>query len=302
MAVKRIFKFALRIAVVVGIIAGVYFGISAINRNKNAYTRIVEAARETKIETKINSSYDDLVSIAQNNSLQKTMAVVCNKMTDALVQYYTHYVNLTCFENTSNSGDRDEIVTKIHALSKAIDETALRLENTMKITGNQTEKNKRFIKTLEAYFEQTKILIEVDELLKDYVYTVNYGVESTGYVYEAQLEMVKDYAKTVFEIAIYGKQEATSLSGKEALLTDVSTETGFRKVIQKFFDRSTLNTNSDKEVFFAQDYMTIDKQTLKCMYELTTSDEKQVYINAIEDETVKLNLTKVYNYMEQANY
>ena len=201
MAGKRIFKFLLRIAVVIAILLGIYFGISAINSNKNANVKIIEASQSAKITTKIGVAYNELVEIAENNSPQKFMVMRCNDITTALMEYYNHYLNLTCFENTSNSGNRDTIISKINTLSKWIDETDQRLDNTKKITGNNTEKNKRFIKTLESYFEQTKVLIELDELLKNYVYTVNYGVVSTGIPFEAQLEMIKDYSKVVFNEA-----------------------------------------------------------------------------------------------------
>ena len=133
MAAKRIFKFVLRIAVVVGIIAGIYFGISAINNNKNANLKILEASQTANITTKINQSYDDLVEIAENNSLQKYMVMRCNDITTAMMQYYNHYLNLTCFENSGVNGDKSSIINKIFALSNAIDETANRLENTKKI-------------------------------------------------------------------------------------------------------------------------------------------------------------------------
>ena len=301
MATKRIFKFVLRIAVVVGIIAGIYFGISAINNNKNANLKILEASQTANITTKINQSYGDLVEIAENNSSQKYMVMRCNDITTAMMQYYNHYLNLTCFENSGANGDKSAILLKITALSNAIDETAVRLANTKKITNNEVERKSRFVKTLQSYFEQTKILFEVNELLKDYVYKVNYGVTSTGILFEAQLEMVKDYSKAVFNNVIYGKETATTTN---VMLTDDADETGLIKVLRKFLNRSGVAQNNKTDVYFAQDYMTIDKQSLTLFYERTSSTEKRNYYNSKigENATLGNNLKKVYNYISLTSF
>ena len=308
MTAKRIFGFVLRIAVIVGIILGLYFGISAIVDSKRT-TQISEVSANAGIQQKsatLNAGIENEIDTNSNMTLsRKSLARRCVEINKFLVEYFDYYVRLSSFENASNVSKKEDIIEKINKLKKQIDESQTRLNNLKNCTISE-ERERRFVITLEVFFEETKNLFEIDSLLKDYVYTVNYKTDNTGIVYEAQLEMVKDYCKAVFDEAIYGKHNSSELNN---ILTNISEKTSFSVVLQKFNTRSQINSNSDVEVYFSQDYMKADKDALKTMFLYETDNQKQEYITSItsavnseENRTLQRYLLEVYRYMELTSY
>ena len=205
------------------------------------------------------------------------------------------------FENGSANADKEQINNLMKSLSQQMEST-LECARLTKVEGLQDdERQRRLANYATDYFRQTKIFLELNEKLKDYVYKVNYNSKSTGIVYEAQLEMMRDYCKVAFEKDIYDKFN-DSTSTPNILLSN--SESSFAKVVEKFNARYTDNKNSDKEVKFAEVYMEIDKQTLKAFYEAIeegAQTEKTDYINSLTDEGLKLQLTSVFDYMTQSH-
>ena len=308
MTAKRIFSFVLRIVVVVGIVLGLYFGISAIVESKRT-TQISEVSALAKIDQKSNTLNTEIEAELDGNhdlaASRETVARRCVFINKFLIEYFDYYVRLASFENSPNGEQKANIIEKINQLSKQINESQTRLNN-LKNCSIAEERERRFVRTMEVFFEETKNLFEIDELLKDYVYKVNYKTDCTGIVYEAQLEMLKDYCKAMFDEYIYGKHENV---GETDPLTTSLYNTSFTSVLNKFNGRGPLDTNSDVEVYFAQDYMKINKDALKTMFLFRTDTQKEEYItsitsavNSAENQTLQRYLLETYRYMELATY
>ncbi len=152
---------------------------------------------------------------------------------------------------------------------------------------------------MAEFAEQIKCMFELDELLKNYVYEVNYGMTSTGIVREAQLEMMKDYSKAIFYDSIYG-DELDNDSAKSNLTSNE--ETSFTKAYTKFKNKQELNINGDKETNFAWFYMKIDKQKLNSFYILNRAEKENYKNNILDDVTEKTYFSALYNYLLEANY
>ena len=303
MASKNILKFILKMAVAGLILAAVIYGIMKVTSPKTSQNDILNKSNNLDITEKYTQSYgDEFVAYAQlSNAANKLRIVNANKINNFLLEHYDYYLTLTLFKNKSTDADKEQIFNLMKSLSSQIDSTIEMAELT-KVNGlNNDERLRRLANYANEYFKQTKIFLELNEKLKDYVYKVNYGTYSTGIVYEVQLEMVRDYCKVAFESDIFGKY------GKENSVDIIcsNSESSFSKVIDKFNARQTDNKNGDKEVKFTERYMDISKQTLKEFYEKTEEGartEKQNYINSITDITVKNNLTFLLDYMTQNQY
>lgn len=279
MAIKRIIKFLLQMAVAAGLVVGAYFGIKAIIDAKNGNNYIAQASQSQQVEAKVTYARDARVNISgTDKSLYEiTTSYVLrykitglNRMNQVLLDYYNHYISLTGFENASNGGKRNQILSKIDELIKQADKTKYYLDLIKTANSNELREN-RVKFTTEEYVKQTEILIQLDELLKDYVFEVNYKTDNSGIVFEAQLEMIKDYSKAVFY-----KEVKNHLNEASSLLVNTNSS-DWAKVVDKFIYRQKVNINSDTEAHFAWQYMKIDKEKLNEFYVLNHADKANYY-------------------------
>ena len=302
MAIKRIIKFILRLAVAAGIVVGAYFGMTAIFGGNNKVNIIANVARESKISIKAKSSTktQDASQNLKNNTNDYVLKIKISAMddiNDVLVEYFNYYINLSSFENHPNEIKRSEVADKIREVVQKIDNTSECM--TLVFSANSSIKEQRVLLTAKHYAEQIKSMLELDELLKDYVYQVNYGMSSTGIVKEAQLEMMKDYSKAIFYDSIYG-EELEKNSAKSNLT--LNEETSFTKTYTKFKNKQSLNINGDKETTFAWFYMNISKNKLNEFYVLNKTGKETYKNNSFENETDKMYLDSLYNYLLEANF
>lgn len=307
MAVKRIVKFVLRLLVVVLLLVGVYFGIKYINDKNNSATDIIVASANKKITQNVAESYDGLLGKVQTNTPQYVRVKNCNDINDFLIEYYNYYASLSCFENGSKDNSaRKSVMSTIDKLSSQIETTKYNL-NLAKADGLlPLELQRRVESTANAYFEQTKTFLKLADQLKDYVYKVNYNTQNSGIVYEAQLQMVKDYAQTVFDLAIYGHYADDSSQQSYNLLVNAE-QSNFSKVMQKFNARASKNTNGNIEVSFADYYMDISSSVLTEFYSKATNSDKANYISSLAGEsaeaiTVHRYLLATYDYIMQTAF
>ena len=296
MAVKRIIKFILRLAVAAGIVVGAYFGITAIFGGNHKVNMIANVARETKISTEVKSSANGLFSYATANHLRVKISVM-DDINDVLVEYFDYYINLSSFENYPNETKRSEISNKIKDVVSKAKSTSDYLS--LVESANESIKEQRILITAKQYAEQIKSMFELDELLKDYVYQVNYGMENTGIVREAQLEMMKDYSKAIFYDSVYG--EELEKNSSKSNLTNGET-TSFTSTYNKFTEKQTLNVNGDKETNFAWFYMNIDKTRLKQFYVLDKAGKENYKTNSVSGEQEMKYFNSLYNYLSQNNF
>ena len=297
MAVKRIVKFILKLAVAGGILVGAYFGITALFGKNNKVNLIADTARETGVSQKLTSSTSELLSkVSDSNYALKVRISAMDDINSVLVEYFDYYTNISQFENKHNDSKKAEIVKSINDVNKIVDQTIeyMRLVNS---ATNDEIKNQRVVITAKHYTEQIKAMIELDELLKSYVYEVNYDLVSTGIVKEAQLEMMKDYSKAVFYDSIYQKIETTD---SISILTS-NQETSFTRTYTKFKNKQALNVNGDRETHFAWFYMYMDKAELNEFYKLD-KDQKQTYKNTRDTETKRMYFDSLYNYLMENSF
>ena len=296
MATKRILKFVLKMAIAGLILAGIVFGIVKVTSPKKEKFEIINTSNNCAITTQYSDSYDGMLQYAPSATLKYTRIVYTNKINDVLLESYKYYISLSMFENYPNNSLKAEIKNQIKKLSNQISKT-IEMAKLVKAEGLQNDEVQRRLTNYVAdYFEQTKIFIELNDMLKDYVYEVNYGRVTTGNVYETQLEMIRDFSKTVFNKEIYEKYES---QGNDTILLDTS-NTSFGKVIQKFNERQANNTNGDKEVKFAERYMDLGDEVLYEFYSHTI--DKQEYANNVQDSVTKSNLNYLFDYIAQANF
>lgn len=296
MATKRILKFALKMAIAGLILAGIIFVIVRATTPKKEKYEIVNASNSYEITTKYSQTYDNMLQYAPSATLKYVRIMYTNRINAVLLENYNYYINLTLFENYSNSSLKAQIKTQLKKLAGQIDKT-LEMARLTKVEGLQNdERQRRLTNYVADYFEQTKTFIELNDMLKDYVYKVSYGSVTTGNVYETQLEMIRNYAKVAFNHDIYGKYESV---GNDTILSDTSS-TSFQKVLQKYNDRQTQNTNGDKEVKFTETYMNLSDDVLYEFYSQTTN--KQEYVNSMEKGTTKNNLIYLFDYISQENF
>ena len=296
MATKNIVKFLLRLVVAAAIIVGAVFLVSALTSKRDSEV-ILKASIKNEISVKYKSAYEGLLAKTETNTVKYIMISSCNKINDVLVEYYDYYLNMTSFEHKQNDSKRDQIVKKIEKLSTKIDDTSqsVKLLNTSGL--GQNEYNLRWINATNNLVDQTKLMFEIDDLLQEYVYETNYQLTSTGIVNEAQLEMMKDYAKVAFDRNI-----ANNVTEQESpTILVANEETSFAKVINKFFNRQKKNTNGSVETNFASEYMNIDLSLLTPFYAFNES-EKQAYIASIEDVTERNLVDRVFQYMAQSSF
>ena len=296
MALKRIIKFVLRLVVAAGIVVGAYFGITALFGGKNKANTIVNVARETKISTEAKASANNLYNQSSDYNL-KIKITVMNDINNVLIEYFDYYVNISCYENHPNEAKRSEVENKIKEAREKI--KATREYMALVDSANESIKQQRVLLTAKQYAEQIKFMFELDELLKNYVYEVNYGLTSTGIVIEAQLEMMKDYSKAIFYDAVYG-EELEKNSTKSSLTTNE--ESSFTKTYTKFMNKQKLNINGDRETTFTWFYMKMDKNKLNSFYVINRTEKEYYKNNMIDDVTEKMYFSALYNYLLEANF
>lgn len=264
MTSKRIFKFALRILVVVLIVVGAFYLIKSITDKKNSNNLIANCALQNNLQQKTEQSTDGLLEKVGDNRVAYAIINNCKTINGVLVEYYNYYVNLTGFENAPDDSMQQQILKDISNLSKKIDNT-IELLNQAKnpqVASKTEEVAKRVRNTTLSYIKQTEMFFNLDNLLKQYVYKINYQTDCTGSVYEAQLEMAKDYCFVAFTNGIKGHYDD---SGIELILTS-GEDSSFSSVIKKFNNRQKNNVNGDKELKFATNYYHIDATELTKFY------------------------------------
>ena len=281
-------------AVAAAIVVGAVFLIVHFTSPSTDATAIIDAAYETKFVEKYEKSYAGLSSFSTSQSKKKVINLA-NKMNAFLIEYYEHYLTQSGFELQASGSKRSVILNKMDELLLQVDKTKEFLDLTKAGSVPQIEINKRFEKTAGFYLEQTKMLFELDGLMKDYVLEVNYQSGRLGSTYEMQLQMVMDYAKAIFDKEIYGHFD-------DSLGENVSSTRAdrFEAVLDKFNNRQKANSNSNVEVAFFLRYPVIDKQHLTEFY--CNTNDKQNYVYSIENETTHDALVFLLNYINQSSF
>ena len=297
MALKRIVKFVLQMAVAAAVLVGGYFLIKSWTTKNTDSERIAAATISEKFTAKVNESRDGIWENS-TGSLKARMNAL-DKINDVLLRYYDYYVKLSLFENKESASTRNQVLNKFDEMMEEVANTReyVRLFE----TSNDEVLPQRVRLAAGAYVDQTKTFFELVELLKNHVYTSNYGLESTCVVYEAQLEMVKDYCKTAFYQGIYGKLDNVNVSD---ILT-IDEPTSFSNTIEKFNEKyssdNTKNVNSTVEILFTKFYMMLDKTELANYYSYS-SEDKVSYVESIEDQAQKLGFNYLQQYLLQEGF
>lgn len=301
MAIGRIVKFVLRLAVAAAVVVGGYFLIRHFTTKGANATEIIDKNQSQEIAVKYEESYEGLAGEAPANSPQKTRILTTDKINAFLLEYYDHYLTLTAFQSKESEELKNEILKKTESLADKIANTKkqlAKLKEAPNLPGYEDERAERLKVTANFYFEQTKEFFALDELLKDFVIATNYGSKNLFTIYEIQLEVVKDYAKYVFDNAIYGKFDEDSAG---SLILDTSA-TSFTKVLEKFNNRQVVSRNSDKEAKLILRYPVIQKSELLTYFSYVTVIEKAEYINSLENQTTRQAFEFLNDYLAQENY
>src|SRR5574344_460429 len=290
---KNVLKFVLRIVVTVAIIGGIVFGITWIVNPHTDPNKLCSVSAEKDINASMCSllngekSIYNIVDRTSNKNFISTTKVDSSKISDCdninivLIDYYHYYINLTCFENKTDSGAKKAIESKINELVGKIKTTQAKLA--IAYSANEDaglEVNERLKYVANAYDSQTQCFIQLDDMLKSYVQNVNYKTNTYNYVVEAQLEMMKEYSKAVFSESLKGKFYDGSVPN--ALLTDNS-QNSFTKVFTKFttiYDKKTVDVNSYVEIAL---FDAIRTAKVNYLQEYFKSTAKSTYANDINN-------------------
>ena len=298
MALKRIIKFVLQMAFVAAVLVGGYFLIKSWTQ-KNTDSELIAATTISRnFTSEVNASKDGIWENS-TGSLKSRMNAL-NKINSVLLRYYDYYVKLSLFENEKSASTRNQVLSKFNEMMEMVADTKEYVK--LFATSNSEVLPQRVRLAAGAYVEQTKTFFELVELLKNHVYTANYGLQSTGVVYEAQLEMMKDYCKTAFTQGIYGKLDNVNSSD---ILT-VDEETSFVRTLNKFNTKyssdNIKNVNSTVEIMFSKFYMSLEKDKLNTYYNYISKNDKSNYVSAIEDQTQRLGFGYLQQYLLQAGF
>ena len=294
MAAKRIVKFIIKMIVTAGIVVGAYFGISALVNKPNT-NNIINASTNVSLVTKLQESHTDVVS--DNVNLQPKIDVL-DKINIAMLDYYDYYISLTPFKKYNSDISEGAIINKIDELSKQVELTT-RYNTSINSSTNNALKQEKVLLTAKEYAKQTKLLFELNDLLKRYIYQGCYNLTSTGIVYEAQLEMIKDYSRAVFNFAI---EDKINYNIPENILKEGNiehTSASFIDVMYKFNDRQTLAVNGNVEVSFVQYYDKMDKTELNSFYLLNNTQKEEKVSHGIDDITKKMYFDSLLQYLKQ---
>ena len=295
MAAKRILKFFLKLIVAAGIVVGAYFGISAIINSKSEANKIANTSSSLNIVSKVQNSGQSIAGKLDYNTNVKLTKI--NDINSVLVDYYNHYVSLTGFENYPDNSLKSNIISKMNELDTKIATT----KNSLLLidsSNSDTIKAQRVIMSANHYISQTQTFFELNDMLREYVYKVNYNVKISGIAYEAQLEMMKDYCKAMFDEYIV--KTISKTNELPNLLIDESYQTNFSKVLKKYFNKQQFAVNGDIEVHLSWYYLNINKAKLSAFYVLNNF-EKDSYKNSL-DETEKKYFDNLYAYLNSANF
>lgn len=299
MAVKRIVKFVLKMVVAAAVVVGGYFLIKHFTSKSESATDIINKSQTQEIAVNYQNSYDGLINSATANTPQRTRIYQTNNINKLLLEYYNHYMTLTGFQSKNSDATKNEIIKQMENLLEQTKITKSHLD-TLKSTPDsanyEAEKNERLRVVANDYFEQTKMFFELNDTLKNYVIQTNYGSENLFTVYEMQLEIVKEYAKYVFEQEIYGKYNESSGG---ALITSTNS-TSFSSVLEKFNQRQVANRNSREETRLFLRYSVIEKADLYNYF--SHISDKAEYINSIENQTKKQAMEFLHNYLLQDKF
>lgn len=280
--------------VAAGIVAGAVFLIVYFTSPHSNATAIANASYETNFVEKYEKSYVNLSNYATSASKKKVINLT-NKINEFLLEYYSHYLTQSNFENKIVDAKRNVVINKTNELLEKVSKTTEFLGLTKASSVPQVEIDKRFEKTAGFYLEQTKLLFELDNLIKEYVDEANYQSNTVRSTYEVQLQMVKDYAKCIFDNEIYGHFYDTLGANISSTRAD-----SFEAVLEKFNSRQKVESNSTVEVRFYLTYPTIEASYLNDFY-LSTND-KQNYAYSIENETMRYAVVYLLNYINQSSF
>ena len=292
---KNIIKFILRMAVVAGIVVGIVFAINHFTGRKDALLVSNKSVDSNIVERYVESA-TDVESYIESNTAKRKRIDALNKINTVLIEYYNHYLTNSIFENSKDEGFAKSIVKEIEILETKIDDTKYYM-NLAKSNGiSQTERDLRVNNVINFYLAQTEQLFKINDMLKNYVYKVNYKFTSPKSVYEVQLEMIKDYSKYVFDNEINGKINADNLGDT----LSSPQQNGFLKVYDKFMNRQKFSVNGDKETKLFDRYSSITNEYLTEFYNHVF--DQQGYIESVEDMSMKNNLDALYNYIMQSSF
>lgn len=292
---KNIIKFILRMAVVAGIVVGIVFAINHFTGRKDSLL-ISNKSVDSNIVERYVESATDVESYIESNTAKRKRIDALNKINTVLIEYYNHYLTNSIFENSKDEGFAKSIVKEIEILETKIDNTKYYMSLVKSNGISQTERDLRVNNVINFYLAQTEQLFKIDDMLKNYVYKVNYQTASPKSVYEVQLEMIKDYSKYVFDNEINGKINADNLGN--ALSSPQ--QNGFLKVYDKFMNRQKFSVNGDKETKLFDRYSSITNEYLTEFYNHVF--DQQGYIASVENESMKYNLDALYNYIMQSSF
>jgi hypothetical protein len=290
---KRTIKFILKLAVATIILLVVVFGICKLTEQNTNNLQIVEMSQKSEISQNLTNSYYGIYGISTNNENYYRESDLANsdvilglvKVSNVLETYYDYYITLTVFENNPNAELKNSLISKIQELQQNIKETS-RLYTNVKsqiATDNYEQINIRITRMFDAFCTQTTTLFEVCDLLKDYVYEVNYGTENCSHTYEAVLEIMKDYSKVAFDSDINKNIQGSSLS-----ILNESEANSFSSVYTKFIAMTGVDSNSNEEAFITRNYMSM-KAEYKTKYYQSKSANKDKYIESVENFTEAAN-------------
>ena len=256
---KVIIKFILKIAIAAAIVVGIIFGISYLIQPKFDAAKITRAESDYNIVEKLEKSYSgftkdevnvfSLETIMPDNPAEyfantKTDTLPASKkVSDVFSVYYQYYLSLTgCIKNADNNY-QGSILYQMEKLNNQLNKTIDYLEFVnayarTKMFNSLTYANDavffaRVDKYIESYQKQTSILLNLVEDMRRFVCKTNYQSKTSQFRYagEVKLEVLKDYAKTLFLDELNGKLKTERYLGK--ILSDES-QTSFQKTYEKF--------------------------------------------------------------------
>lgn len=275
---KNIFKFILKLAIAAVVVVAVVFGINAITTPNQSATDITNLVAQNKtVQNWQNASLNIYSITTQNNShysgtnkASETVIKNIEKVDEILIEYFDYYINLTCFENKTDSSLKSKLTKQINELNAKIADTQKYLNNVNSASSTAYQEiNTRIVKMFEAHCKQIQSMFDVCNTLQQYVYKVNYNQTSCHNKTEAVLEMMKDYSKVIFEKCINNNIYGTN----DLSLLNESAETSFSSAYTKFVQMSNSNNNSDIETSFEISYFQINSQFLNQYFGLNSTNK-----------------------------
>lgn len=272
---KNIIKFVLRLAVAAAIVVGIIFGVSYLIQPKFDAAKITKAESEYNIVEKLEKSY---IGFEKNSVMNLSLAEIIpdfpsqysadtknttlpasKKVSDILSVYYQYYLSLSGYIRSADNNYQGSVLNQMEKLNNQLDKTIEYLEFANAYARSKTLYLQNYSddpvffaradKYVESYQKQTSLLIKLVEDMRKYVCKTNYKSNAADFRYagEVKLEVLKDYAKTLFLDELNGKLKEM---GVGPMLSD-SSETSFTKTYEKFIAKVVNTTKPNIKSLFA---------------------------------------------------